>query len=186
MALSLSIPSTLRAGTTWAWEQILPDYAGWDAVCVFRNGAAHFDVAGAGVGEVFTFGAAVSATASRIPGEYTAVLYASRSELVDDIAVVVDRRELGTTTVRVLPDLSVASAIDTRSTLRKILDAIDAALLNRATSDQLDIISTQFEGRSQTRDKSSLIELRNKITIELAREEAAGRGRAVNLGVRFR
>ena len=186
MALSTSIPSTLRAGTTWAWEQTLPGYGGWDAVWAFRSGTAHFDVAGAAAGEVFAFSAPVSATATRIPGEYTAILYVTRSELVDDIAVVVDRRELGATTVRVLPDLSVASAIDTRSTLRKILDAIDAALLNRATSDQLDIISTQFEGRSQTRDKSSLIELRNKIQIELAREEAAGRGRAINLGVRFR
>jgi hypothetical protein len=181
MALSLSIPSTLRAGTTWAWEQLIPDYAGWAAVCAFRNGAAHFDVAGSGSGETFAFSAAVSATAARIPGEYTAILYVSRTE-----GGILDRREIGSTTVLVLPDLSAAAAVDTRSTLRKILDAIDAALLNRATSDQLDLISTQFEGRSQTRDKSSLIELRRTIQIELSREDAAGRGRAVNLGVRFR
>lgn len=186
MASRVSFPSSLRAGTTWSWSVRLPGYSGWDAVVAFRNAAAHFDVAGVADGEVFTFGATVAETAPRVAGIYQAFLFVSRSELIDDEPTVVERMELAAGSVTILPNVAASGAIDTRSTLRKVLDAIDAALLNRATSDQLDLISSQLDGRSITRDKGGLLELRAKVVIEIAREEAAGRSRAVHLRARFR
>lgn len=182
MADPITLPTALRAGTSWLWTLTLPDYAGWSAVCAFRSAAAHFDVVASADGDTFTFAAAPSVNGAYLPGDYTAFLFAEQY----DGDTLTDRVELASGSVAILPNVALAAAHDSRSTMRRILDAIDAAILNRATTDQLDLIQIQSGDKNLVKDKSSLLEYRSKIAIEVAREEAGGRGRATNYVARFR
>jgi hypothetical protein len=160
----------------------MPEYSGWSAVCAFRSPSAHFDVAGAPDGESFAFSATVAQTSAYAPGDYTLYLFAL--QLAGQ--TVTDRVELASAPVTILPNVALGAAIDTRSTLRKILAAIDATMLGRATDGELDLISTQFGDRSITRDKAALLEYRSRILAEINRDEAGGKSRAVNILTRFR
>mgnify|MGYP001139431803 CR=1 FL=1 len=184
MADPITLPSQLRAGTSWRWTLTLPDYAGWSLVCAFRSATAHFDVAATVDGDVFTFTASPAVNGAYAPGDYTAYLFAEQY----DGDTLTDRVELASAPVTLLPNVALAAAHDARSTLRRVLDAIDAALLNRATGDQLDIIQIQSGDKNIVKDKAALMEWRSKIALEVAREEAAaaGRGRAVNIVASFR
>lgn len=182
MADPITLPTSLRAGTSWLWTLTLPDYAGWSAVCAFRSAAAHFDVIATSVGDAFTFTAAPAVNSAYTPGDYTAFLFVEHY----DGDTLTDRVELASSPVAILPNVALAAAHDGRSIMRRILDAIDAAILNRATTDQLDLIQIQSGDKNLVKDKSAMLEYRAKVAIEVAREEAAGRGRAINLVTRFR
>lgn len=184
MADPITPPTTLRAGTSWSWTLTLPDYTGWSAVCAFRSAAAHFDVAATVDGDTFTFTASPADNGAYAPGDYTAYMFVEQY----DGETLTDRVELASAPVTILPNVALAAAHDSRSTMRRILDAIDAALLNRATGDQLDIIQVQSGDKNIVKDKAALMEWRSRIALEVAREEAAqsGRGRAVNIVASFR
>jgi hypothetical protein len=163
-------PSEIRAGNSWFWRRDdLFDYpasAGWSLTYHFRNASAFFDVAASsdGVGYVITVGKDL--TESYAAGDY------------DWVAVVdngTDRHEVGRGRLTVLPDYSVASALDGRSVARTLLEAVDAILANRATSDQLDLVESAAGDRSLKRDTAGLLKLRSQLRSEVAREENAER-----------
>jgi hypothetical protein len=84
--------------------------------------------------------------------------------------VIAARHQVGTGTLRILPDLSLAAAYDPRSWAKRMLDAVEAMLEARATTDQLDLVDTTLGDRGMKRDRSSLIELRSQLQIEVQRE----------------
>lgn len=164
-------PSQLRAGDTWAWRrEDLGDYpaSAWTLTYYFRSKTAYFDVTATADGDAFSLTVAKATTASKGPGNY------------DWIAVVTsatERHEVDRGRVEVLPDYSEAAALDTRSFARKMLDAIEDALLNRASTDQLDLLNAALADRSLSRDKGGMIALRNQFRAEVRREEDALRMR---------
>jgi hypothetical protein len=96
---------------------------------------------------------------------------------------------LGSGRLQVNADPATAVAgLDTRTHARKVLDAIEAVLENRATKDQEEY---SIEGRSLKRTPlADLIALRSQYSIEVQREEraaraAAGLGTGRTIGVRF-
>jgi len=167
--MTIEIPTTepaeLRAGDTWQWRrEDLSDYpaSSWTLTYYFRNKTAHFDVTATADGDAFAVEVAKATTAARAVGQYD--WFAS----VTDGA---DRFEVARGRLSVLADYSVAAALDGRSFSRKMLDYIEAALLNRATSDQLDLINTTLASRSLTRDRAGMITLRDKFRAEVRAEE---------------
>lgn len=108
-----------------------------------------------------------SATTAAWPAvAYTWVLQASRGS---------ERTTLATGTTTVMPDPAAVSTlpIDTRSTARKALDAIDAYLANPAN---LAAASYTIAGRTLSRfPRAELMAERGKWQAEVAREEAAAR-----------
>lgn len=160
----------MRAGDTWQWRrEDLSDYpasAGWSLKYYFRNAAAKFDVTASATGDAFAVEVAKGTSASKTPGAY------------DWIAVVestTHRHQIDAGRLTVLPNLATDVVYDARSFARKMLDYIEAALLNRASGDQLDLINAQLDQRSMTRDKSGLTALRNQYRAEVRAEENAAR-----------
>ena len=101
-----------------------------------------------------------------------------------------ERFEVDRGRVQILPDWSAATANDGRSFARQMVDAIEASLLSRASSDQLDLVNATLADRGMTRDKAGLITLRNQMKAEVLREEQAealrkGLGSKSKLLVRF-
>jgi hypothetical protein len=179
MAIPTSEPTELRAGDTWAWRrEDLSDYpasAGWTLTYYFRNATHKFDVAATSDGDAFAV-AVAKANTGKTPGWY------------DWLAVVTsttERFEVATGRTQVLYNLAADAVYDGRTFARTLLDYVEAALLNRATTDQLDTVNAALGDRSLQRDKAGLITLRSQLKSEVTREDAAA-GRAAGKPSRSR
>ena len=159
-------PVTLRAGDTWQWRRDdLGDYPApdWALTYYFRNATAKFDLTAAADGTAHLVNVAMAAT-GKAPGKY------------DWIAVVksaTDRHQVGNGIVEVLPDLAADVVYDARTFARKMLDAIEAALLGQASASQISILTAEFNGRKMTYNHAGLLELRAKFRAEVAAEANA-------------
>ena len=124
---------------------------------------------------------AKAVTGAWTAGEYSWVAY------VDDGTTRVQVDE-GTVTIKADP--VSATAFDARSFAKQMLDAVEAALLGKATANQLDLISHSIGIRAQQRDVATLMPLRDKLRAEVASEIrkeklAAGMKDPYKIGVRF-
>jgi hypothetical protein len=99
-------------------------------------------------------------------------------DVVSVVSNATERHEIGRSIVVVTPDFSAAAAVDGRSFARAMLDHVEAALLNRATKDQLDVIEATMAGRGMKRTPATLITLRSQLKAEISREESAAGIRA--------
>jgi hypothetical protein len=119
-------------------------------------------------------------TATFTPDLYNEIWYLTYVEA----DTFVQRKEcLLTQQRKLLPDASVAGALDLRTTARKLLDAINNHLLNRASSDEMDLITAQFGDRVLTRDRSALMDWRRLLQIEVEREQGRGKIRGIQINL---
>lgn len=136
-------PRVLRAGDTWAWrrEDLTAYPAGtWALSYYCKAASANFNFSASADGANF----AVSRTAAQTAG-ITAGVY----QWFAFVTSGAERRQVDQGTVEVLPDMGVAGNLDTRSLARKMLDALDAALLAYNQSGSL-AQSYQINNRSIT------------------------------------
>lgn len=179
-------PTELRAGDTWQWRrEDLADYpaSAWTLTYHFRNASAKFDVSAIADGDDYAVTVAKAST-GKTPGWYDWVA------VVADIAAT-QRFEVDRGRLEVLANYAPDAVLDGRSFARKMVDYIEAALLNRASGDQLDLINASLADRGITRDKAGLITLRSHFLTEVRREEHAeavrqGLGGKNRMVVRFR
>lgn len=175
--MSVSIPAKLTAGDTWAFTFTHADYSAptWSASIYFENAAATFSATATDDGSDHAFSIAAATTADKVAGRY------KWSIRVTDGT---DTHTVETGWVDVLTDPAAAGTHDPRSDARKLLDALNATLLGRATSDQL---AMSINGRSLSRTPlPELREWRDQLKQEVRTEEQgenAGLGR--NIKVRF-
>ena len=177
-------PLELTAGATWSWrrEDLATDYpasAGWALSYALRNAAGRIDIAATADGDAQAISVAAATTASYLPGRYAWSAIVAKSG---------EKREVGRGVLVVLPDLTVAMAVDGRSHARKVLDAIEAVIEARATKDQMNYT---IEGRSLGRTPlEDLTRFRIFYAAEVAREERAqkslnGQGSTRRIMTRF-
>ena len=98
---------------------------------------------------------------------------------------VVEIYSIDTGKIEILPDFAAATTgYDDRAHVKKVLDALEAVILGKASKDQL---SYSIAGRSISRlSPSEIIEWRNTYRAEYLRlEREAGRGRPSQIHVRF-
>lgn len=174
MAVSIQTtePSTVRAGDTWQWrrEDLTSDYpasGGWSLKYYFRNASAKFDLTAIADGDAFSITAPKASTASRTPGKYDWVAVAESAT---------ERHEIDRGILNILHDYATDAVYDDRTFARRMLESIEAALINRANTDQLDLVNAELADRSLSRDKAGLITLRNQFLNEVKREEQASKG----------
>lgn len=143
------IPDELRVGDTWFFELKHSDFpaSDWDYVAYFSSCAAKFSATAADNGTAHRFTVAAATTADYEPGGYD---YQIRAEHSSDGRIFT----VGEGFVDLLSPLSQQA--DHRNRVKKILDAIDAVIENRASSDQM---SMSVAGRSISR--MSVNELRD-------------------------
>jgi hypothetical protein len=159
-SLSLSVPAygrTVEEG--WGLSVVLVPADGSGTRITATSSTVDPDDAGAFLLEV-----PAATTATWAARAYTWVLQATKGSERNTLAT-------GSTTVR--PDPLSASTLDTRSTARLALAAIDAYLLD---STNLKAASYSIAGRSLSRyTRAELMAERSKWQMEVANEEAADR-----------
>lgn len=168
-----SIPARLIAGDTWAWSRDLADYPAptWVATVYFENAAAKFNAEASPSGSAHAFSIDATTTADQPAGRYKwSVRVASGSE-----THTVESGWIG-----VLANPAASGKRDPRSDTRKMLDALNALLIGKATTAQQ---SMSLNGRAaSTYTLAELTQWRDRLKAEVATEEkgsAAGLGRII-------
>lgn len=175
--MTVSIPTKLTAGDTWAFTFSHGDYAAstWDATIYFENAAATFSATATDDGSDHAFSIAAATTVDKAPGRYKWSIRVSDGTSAYTVE---------TGWVEILTDPAAAGTHDPRSDSRKLLDALNATLLGRATSDQL---AMSINGRSLSRTPlPELRQWRDQLKQEVRTEEQGGKaGRGRHINVRF-
>jgi hypothetical protein len=162
-----AIPTEIGAGLTFraVVEQPIFPAPEW-GLSLFLRGTSSIDLISAASGVDHIFEASASVTASWQPGRYSYLIRASDGADVHPV----ERGE-----VLIAPDLAAQGEnFDGRDHVRKVLDAIEAVIENRATIDQQ---SYTINNRSLQRTPlSELMKLRHQYRAELAAKKARRRG----------
>jgi len=158
-------PAVIAAGDTAKWRISLPDYpasAGWTLSYTLVRAATRITFSASADGDRHLVNVAASTTTGWTAGAYTWRAQVSKSGEVYTV---------GSGTLTVQP--SFAAATDARSHARKVLDAIEAVIEGRATSE---VGEYQIAGRSlKYIPLPELLKLRDSYSAEVQREEAAQR-----------
>lgn len=163
-------PVCARAGDTWHWRrENLGDFpaSAWTLKYFFRNATAKFDITATADGEYYAVDVAKATTAAYAVGSY------------DWIAVVenaTERYQIDQGRLDVLPNLALDAIYDARSFARTMLDAVEAALLSKASGQQLDLVRATMATRSMEYNTASLMTLRSQLMAEVKREASANNG----------
>lgn len=135
MTIPTNEPASLRAGDTWQWRrEDLTDYpaSAWTLTYRFKNAAGGFEIVASADGDNFAVDEDPTTTAAFGAGDYDWQAQVSNADTGEKFTV-----ESGVLAVE--PSFfatSPTTAYDNRTQARKILDAIDAYMAGRATSDQ--------------------------------------------------
>lgn len=175
-------PEQVTAGDTWVWKRLLNDYLpsnGWVLSYALVKDGALIQITAADSDDEHYVEIAATITAS-----YEAGIYHWQSYVTN--ASTSERYKVSTGTIEVLPDFSQqASGYDNRSHVKKTLDALEAVILGKASSDQL---ALTIGGRSLSKmPPRHLIEWRDIYRAEYAAEERkAGRRQRSLIRARFK
>jgi hypothetical protein len=126
-------PREVSTGETPQWTKSFDDYPaseGWALSYYFRGPGAGFDVAATADGDDFTIAVPAAATADLTPGTYFWQAWVSKAD---------EKYQVGEGSVTVkegFAAVTTETSVDKRSQAKRILDAIDATLEGRATTDQ--------------------------------------------------
>lgn len=181
-----AIPARLVAGDFLTWERTLPAFPAADdwqlryalssptAQIPLIHGTASVSIQDAG-GGVWTVEVPAATTAPWAAAGYAYQEYVQKSTGAE-------RQTLASGRLEVLANLA-AGAADLRSHARKMLEALEALALGKATKDQL---SYSIAGRSLTRlNPDELIRWTNHYRALVANEDAAARSAAGGGGQRI-
>lgn len=173
-------PTQIVAGDTAKWLKTLDDYpasAGWTLGYTLVNTANRYAFNATAQVDSHLVNVAATTTATWGPGTYAWRAQVSKSGEVYTVGS-------GSIDVKA----SFASAMDTRSTAKIMLDNVNATLTKTASEN---VLEYEIAGRKLKHyDISSLLQLRDRLTADVARETAAanvanGLGNAGRIQVRF-
>ena len=167
--MSVTIPSieptSFRAGDLLQWTKSLSDFpagAGWTLAYTLINHTAKITINASASGNDFSVSVAAATTANYAEGTYS---WMARVTKATEIYTV------GTGTIEILPNLAAATLYDNRSNAKTMLDAIEAAYYDRASSTQLEMEINGRRIRSMSVDE--LIKWRSYYAAIVAREADA-------------
>ncbi len=157
-------PTSVIAGDTVKWTKSLADYPagdGWSLTYTFINAGGKFTISAGADGDAFLVNVAPATSGGWSAGDYDWRAQVSKSGEIFTVAT-------GRTTVQ--PSFG-GSTLDGRSTARKMLDAVEAVLENRASSE---VAEYQINGRQlKYTSIPDLLKLRDRLRFDVQREDAA-------------
>jgi len=160
----------LTAGDTLNFTTLGGDYpatAGWGLTyrLIPRTAGAVITITSTASGADHLLQAPPATTAAWAAGTYSWACFATKAG---------ERQTLQTGTTTILPDPGVVTTLDTRSSARKALDAIESILENYGPKAYLQAF--EINGRSQKfADPGTFLAFRSKLQAEVKREENAER-----------
>jgi hypothetical protein len=158
-------PACVTAGDTVQWLKSLPDYPaddGWVLGYVLINAASKITLGSTASGADHLVGATAAASAAWASGAYEWQARVSRSGEVFTV---------GRGRMQVLPSLSAATTLDTRSSARRGLEAVEAYM---ADGNNIKAAGYTIAGRTLNRyTLADLIALKSHLQAEVVREDAA-------------
>lgn len=177
-------PSIIYIGTTLEWTRLSVDTtytdasgvsiaclaSEWTLIYNFAGTAGAFEITAAADGDDFLVSVSASVTDAYVAGEYSWIACVEKGA-----GATLDRRIVDRGTCKVVAGVDeYVFGLDNRSHVKKVLDAIEAVILGRATSDQQ---AYTIAGRSLQRTPlPDLIQLRQlykaEYDAELAEEKA--------------
>lgn len=170
-------PLTVTRGDTITWTRQLESYPANQAWILkyFLRGPAQIDITATASGADHLVNVTAATSATYVAGKYS---WQARVEKG------AEKYTVDTGALEILPDLSsVATTYDGRSVSRKMLDAVEAVLQNKASND---VLEYEIEGRKLRRyDFADLVALRDRLKAEVVAEERAAKIEA-GLGNGFR
>jgi len=127
-------PDSLRVGDTWKWTKLLSDFAPADSWVL--NYALTLQASTSALIQIVTTdngdGTHLASVAKATTAAYTAGDYSWHSF----VTKTTDRHSIEQGQIVLLKDLD-AGAVDSRSDIKKTLDALQATILSKASMDQL-------------------------------------------------
>lgn len=166
-----NIPAKITAGESVSWSITLGDFPasdGWAVTYTLVKSDAQIQIVSAASGDAHLIEIPFATTAAYDAGEYHYQAHVSNA---------VERYQVGEGIVEILPDFATkTSGHDGRSHVKKVLDALEAVIENRASKTQMvqEIAGVQIQ--HMTTDQ--IITLRDKYFSKYMRECAtAGRGK---------
>lgn len=176
-------PEKFTAGDTVEWTKTIGDYPagdGWTLSYVLATDGNQITFDASAAGDDYAVTLAASTTSN-----YAAGTYRWQSYVISGST----RKTIEYGTIEILPNLYTQSTgYDTRTTAKQILDAIDAALLKRATKDQNSMVIAGE--RVDNIPVHRLLQLRNFYAAQVKADDTAegiakGLGHDGNILVRF-
>jgi enamine deaminase RidA (YjgF/YER057c/UK114 family) len=179
-----SLPDTLQAGDTWAWDATVDDYPSSEWTLKFvlhlRGSETRIEITATAAsegGNNYDVEVAATYTKDYPSGTYEWMAFVEKGAGGDRERYTVSG---GGGTVRILSDLETADAsTDARTHARKMLDAIETAL--EAAGSNITIVSLTVNGKSVQYKRDDLLKMRAKYRREVARE----RGESSIVGIQF-
>jgi hypothetical protein len=183
------IPEKITAGDTLKFTESPTDYSpddGWSFKYVLVKSDAQIVIDATDNGDgSFLINEPAADTASWVAGDYDWESYATKG---------VDRYRVNRGFITITPDIAAganSSGIDVRTEAKKIVDAIEAYWVDRASKNQLDLISYSIRDRSSSNDPQAIRDLYDDMKRVLKSEQdeariSQGRGSKRNkIRVRF-
>lgn len=169
----MNVPSTLRAGDTWDWDESLSDYPAttWTLKFTFyRYGQVAKTVTASASGTDFSITVSAADSAAYTTGDWMWTAYVEKGA-----GASLERYTVGEGVLSVKPSLAGATATtDHRSYWQKVLDAAEAALLVFAAKGHATIT---IDGKSVSYKRmAELTSLRNTAARQVAIEQKVGQG----------
>jgi hypothetical protein len=173
--MAIDIPTTeparIRAGDTITWRKSLAEYPatdGWTLSYRLINATAKFNITTTADGADHLVTVAKATSATYTAGDYTLIAWVDNGT---------ERVSLPGGRITVLPDLAAVAAAgyDSRSQAKKMLDAVDAALLSLSSGERLAVVEAEVAGRRLKYNFDSLMKLRNLYAAQVRAEESAER-----------
>lgn len=160
-------PMEITAGDTVKWTRSLSDYLasdGWVLTYALRNEAGSIDITASADGDNHLVDVAASVTAGWPAGSYSWHGYVTKAA---------ERYSVDTGHIEIKQNLAATVSHDGRSHVKKVLDAIEAVLEERATEKQL---AYSINGRTLSLTPlAELYTLRSQYIQEYRREVNAER-----------
>jgi hypothetical protein len=165
MTTITTTPQQITAGDTLTWQVSLPDYPANDAWVLsyaLVNTANKYTINASAVGAEHLINVAATTSATYTAGEYQWQAYVTKAA---------QRITVGVGSIKILPNLAGAvSGFDTRSHVKKTLDAIESWLESKNPA----VSEYEIAGRRMRYIPiAELLKLRSQYKNELRAEEAA-------------
>lgn len=162
---STTEPTSIVAGDTAKWLKTLADYpasAGWVLDYTLINATGKITITTTAQGDDHLVNTAATTTATWTAGTYD---WRAKVTKAGEVYTV------GSGRITIAPSFEAAATLDSRSSSRVMLDAVEAVMLKTASSNvqEYEIAGRRLKHYSM----GELLQLRDRLRGEVAREEAA-------------